>query len=103
MSPTEKRKIRQQTPEGWANHLKAVAAYRERHREKYAAQRKLKAAVKSGKVVRPSHCFMPDCHGTKIEGHHYDYSQPLMVIWLCESCHKEVHKLARQVLKGVKK
>lgn len=96
MSPTERNRQRQNTPEGWANHLKAVAKYRKEQAHKYKAQREVKAAVKKGVLVRPEHCYVPDCNGTKIEAHHFDYSTPLCVTWLCESCHKQVHKEARQ-------
>ena len=31
------------------------------------------------------------CGDTETEAHHEDYSKPLDVIWLCSSCHKQVH------------
>ena len=34
---------------------------------------------------------------SEIEGHHPDYRKPLFVIWLCQSCHKDWHKIVRQV------
>ena len=32
------------------------------------------------------------CGNTKcLKAHHYDYSKPLDIIWLCVNCHAEVH------------
>jgi len=47
-----------------------------------------------GKRVLPMPCLV--C-GKDAEAHHPDYSQPLDVIWLCDTHHKEVHKMARQM------
>lgn len=33
------------------------------------------------------HCYQRK----KLIGHHYDYSNPLQVIWLCRSCHSKIH------------
>lgn len=55
--------------------------------EKRAAQIKLTNALSSGKVTRPSNCSICGI-ACKPEGHHYDYSLPLSVIWVCRPCHK---------------
>ncbi len=34
-----------------------------------------------------------------IKAHHYDYSQPLEIVWLCVSCHVKVHRALHQILK----
>lgn len=42
--------------------------------------------ISAGKLVRPYCCS--ECGGTgRIEAAHYDYSRPLLVRWLCRSCH----------------
>lgn len=47
--------------------------------------------IRRGKITKPDNCSR--CNSTvKIEGHHEDYSKPLEIIWLCESCHQEHHK-----------
>lgn len=62
-----------------------------RHPEKYYARRALRRAVKSGKLIRQP---CENCGEPKSHGHHPDYSKPLEVIWLCDPCHRAVHKLA---------
>lgn len=47
-------------------------------------------AVKDGTLFKPvecSHCGSKK----KIEGHHPDYCQPLVVEWLCQKCHRAYH------------
>jgi hypothetical protein len=58
---------------------------------KTAAVGKVARAIKNGTLVRPKEC---SCCGkvAKIYGHHHDYNKPLDVIWLCQVCHKRVHK-----------
>lgn len=63
-----------------------------------AAHRAVKAAVKSGALVRPrvcEHCAAaPD---DVLNGHHADYSKPLAVVWLCEPCHRAEHARLRAI------
>lgn len=74
-----------------------------RERERQAAQRRMKnertqarivlnAAVKSGRVLRPNICSECKQQG-KVQGHHDDYSHPLVVQWLCSLCHGKKHRL----------
>lgn len=49
-------------------------------------------AVKSGKIKREKCKF---CKNEKTHGHHYDYSKPMDVIWLCRSCHAKFHYIER--------
>jgi hypothetical protein len=44
--------------------------------------------VRSGKIVRHP-CVI--CDEKKVEGHHWDYSKPLDVFWLCRAHHVAVH------------
>lgn len=46
----------------------------------------VKYYVSTGKLVRPDYCSECGRIG-RIEAAHYDYSMPLMVRWLCRSCH----------------
>lgn len=82
------------TPRGKLAKAKAERNYRERHPEKALAHNIFRSARARGDIQRPAHCRM--CGSTeKIEAHHPNYSKPLFVLWLCEKCHKLVHREKR--------
>lgn len=59
-------------------------------KHKSLARAKTRNAVKAGKIVKPNHCS--NCRKeAPLQGHHEDYSKPLEVQWLCDSCHKHTH------------
>ena len=67
--------------------------YIEQYRLKYGmlkdrARGKVAYALKSGKLKKQS-CF---CGKTKVEAHHWDYSFPLDIIWVCGLCHQKLHE-----------
>lgn len=64
--------------------------------QRLEAWRIFKAALKAGNLVKPSTCAWCGKAAKKIDGHHPDYARPLMVVWLCASCHK-IHHAAYQV------
>jgi len=82
---------RRSTKEGRLAKNQESAKWREANPEKYTAQYQLNNAIKLGKVERPGVCSLCGKASDRIHGHHPDYSKPLEVIWLCESCHKVVH------------
>ncbi len=43
---------------------------------------------KRGLIV-PTPCSR--CGDPDVEAHHFDYSKPLAVIWLCKECHRREH------------
>ena len=61
------------------------ARYESNHREAIGARRILNHAIERGKVTKPDTC---PCGNPNPEGHHSDYSKPLMVSWLCKKCHE---------------
>lgn len=61
----------------------------ERHPGKVAAREKLKSAIRHGKLIRQP---CEKCSKPKAQGHHYDYTRPLDVRWLCTRCHGEEHR-----------
>lgn len=63
-------------------------------REREWANAAVVRAVRSGKLVRPESCQRCGASG-RIHGHHPDYSQPLVVEWLCVPCHGTEHKQLR--------
>lgn len=70
----------------YKNNLKSNKKYP----EKFLARQKLNYHLKSGNLVKPSHCIQ--CPEAKIYAHHPDYSKPLEVLWLCSVHHFEEHK-----------
>lgn len=59
------------------------------------ARQKLKDAVKSGKIIRPSTCSDCGDPGRRIDAHHPDYARPYDVEWLCTRCHGVRHRKQR--------
>jgi hypothetical protein len=74
--------------------------YYENYPDRRHASIKMRKAVRNGLVTPWPGCFVPDCDGGKIEGHHPDYSAPLSVVWLCAKHHKEAHKLFRELTRN---
>lgn len=74
----------------------ARAARLANHPERVAACQAVILAIKRGDMVRASHCS--DCGVTdcKVEGHHDDYDQPLVVRWLCKRCHYKADRQRRE-------
>ena len=67
--------------------------YDETKRQAHAA---VKYAVATGRLVKADAC--EDCGATvRLHGHHDDYSQPLVVRWLCPLCHKAAHAVKEKV------
>ncbi len=68
-------------------------AWRLRNPDKTAAHQAVKKAIRAGTLVRGA-CEDADqgpCTSGPVEAHHPDYSQPLMVVWLCRGHHKRRH------------
>ena len=69
------------------------AAYRARNRDKVRAREAVKRAVRKGVLVRPfacERCQRPE----RLQAHHHDYRQPLVVEWICRDCHGQEHRRA---------
>jgi hypothetical protein len=59
---------------------------------KEIARNKLRQAVYYGRIYKPTKCEI--CGSvTPLDGHHNDYSLPLIVEWLCRKCHGKKHRL----------
>jgi len=59
------------------------------HKQKVCARQALNYHVKKGRVIKPDKC---ECCGEikKVDGHHEDYTKPLLIKWLCRQCHSIV-------------
>lgn len=83
----------QKTDSGKLARKKATTSYRGKYPLKYSAHCLVNNALRDGKLTKPSIC--EECkklyEPKQIHGHHCDYSKPLEVMWLCETCHKEWH------------
>lgn len=84
------------TEAGKQSKKKAMAAYHKRYPMTYAAHIIAGNAIRDGRLIPAACCSV--CNLTeKIEGHHDDYTKPLDVRWLCESCHKEWHRYNKPI------
>ena len=62
--------------------------------EKGKAHRAVQGAIAVG-MLTPGRCEVCMTAGS-IVAHHPDYSSPLLVEWLCRSCHARVHHVIRE-------
>lgn len=90
----EARKRYQQSPEGKIAHARGRRGWLRRNPEKRQAEMTLGNAVRDGRIEKPESCEACGAGG-RIHGHHFDYSKPLDVQWLCPPCHSFVHKVER--------
>jgi hypothetical protein len=60
--------------------------------EKALAHRIVRTEVRAGRLIRQSCVY---CSDLRAHAHHPDYSKPLDVVWLCQSCHYGLHLLLR--------
>ena len=57
-----------------------------------SAQHQLRNHVIAGRIIRPNICEQCGEQNCRIEAAHYDYDYPLIVRWLCVSCHRKWDK-----------
>lgn len=81
---------RSKTPERQALRAFYVKKYNKEHPERNKANQCIKRALATGKIIRPKFCAIcgKEC---KLYAHHHDYTKPLEVIFVCQSCHKKIH------------
>lgn len=91
-------KIRSLLESGWgyADIAKAYdLAYQEIYEiafpQRARAWREFLYAEAVGEIDRPNHCEGCGKRTDDIQGHHDDYSKPLVVRWLCVRCHADQH------------
>lgn len=60
-------------------------------KEKDRVRNRFLRRVQRGKIMRPTSC--EKCKKECVpDGHHYDYSKPFDVLWLCRECHGKEHR-----------
>lgn len=88
------RRYRERNPEMGKKHERL---YYKRHPGREKANRAVRKAIQTGRLVKPSCCQR--CAQSKkpseLDGHHSDYSKPLEVVWLDRQCHVDTHKEER--------
>lgn len=63
--------------------------------QRAVAGKRLRNAVQRGAVSKPARC--ESCgQETTLQAHHFDYTLPYDVLWLCMSCHKRIHRIRRE-------
>lgn len=73
------------------NDRAAAARHQRRNPKKYWAKKVVERALAKGVLTRGLCCEI--CGSSRrVEGHHDDYDQPLIVRWLCCKHHNEWHK-----------
>lgn len=63
----------------------------------YKAGYLLTNAVRDGRIIKPKTCSKCSVGG-KIHGHHYNYTKPLEVVWVCKDCHQWIHKHEKHLI-----
>lgn len=91
--PREYDRERAQTAARKKRNREVVINWRKNNPEKYKAQTRLNNALRDGRIAKEP-CLL--CGSTHVHAHHEDYSQPLMVIWLCPRHHHLGHSIVKR-------
>lgn len=89
------------TEKGKATAIKSYQKMKTLNPEKLKARSRMRYAVRSGRIKKPTSC--PECFANdkRIEAHHYlGYEEEHWydIKWLCSICHKKVHGFLREEL-----
>lgn len=72
--------------------LEQIKKWNKENRYKKYAHNKVKKAINKGLLIKSDICQICGKTNCEIQGHHYDYSKPLDVIWVCTECHGKLHR-----------
>lgn len=97
------RKFRQENPNYWKEYYQQNKGKRAEYNKRFWNDRPLLRkfyseyhyALKSKTIVKSSQCQICGIF-CKTEGHHFDYTKPLDVTWVCNECHKNIHRKKRK-------
>jgi len=73
-------------------HREVTRRWNQNNPDRIKAHKLLNYAVFKGEVTKLNTCQVCGCESKDVEGHHYDYSKPLEVIWVCTKCHGWIHR-----------
>lgn len=100
---------RREDPEFAAKHREVVRQYqaakaeerkeytrkaRARNPLKFRARAKVRSALESGRLKKPTACTRCGSTRAPLHAHHEDYTRPLDVVFLCSTCHGREHRMA---------
>ena len=74
------------------DYIEAIMEWRKNHPEAIKAHSQVRQAINKGIIKKPKNCSKCK-RNVRLSAHHRDYSKPLIVSWLCSSCHKLEHKI----------
>ncbi len=94
----EARKEYAKTEEGKASIAKGKKKWLEKNYYKKRATFPINNGIENKKIIKPARCSLCKMSKPRIHGHHWDYSKPLDVFWLCSQCHAFIHSLARNIV-----
>jgi ribosomal protein S27AE len=86
-------------PERIKKNVERTREWRRKNPKQASAHRKVAYAVSAGKIKRTA-CAFCGCAGA--EAHHHDYEKPLDITWVCAKCHRRLHALFPDHVKGKK-
>ena len=66
-----------------------VKAQVARNAKQKRARTAVSNAIRDRRLVRPDRCSVEGCRASRIEAHHEDYDQQLVVVWLCKRHHRK--------------
>lgn len=77
------------TPDGWR--ARSSAKRKGIWRFKDRAREAVKRALKTGLLIKAPACNYCESPA-RLDAHHFDYTKPYDVIWLCRKCHLQEHR-----------
>lgn len=69
--------------------------WNEKNHDKLICYNMIHLKESKGEIDRSTKCSHCGDEGTRIEGHHFDYTKPYELTWLCYRCHREIHRKDR--------
>jgi len=92
---TKKGKLKEKAYNNGERHRRAIQSWKKKNKHKLAAHT---AASRANPIKKP--CEL--CGSTKhVQRHHFDYTKPKEIQWLCAKCHRSIHTASLKKFKKV--